>query len=182
RGRLVRTYGGGTAGKGSAGACCGAAHTRRAFDSRAAPAPAAVERKDPQHFRKLPDAALGRGKRMGRTAHPLERTGGALESESRLARTEASQLPRRRPGEADARAHLPLPQAVRRDRATWHLPLRADRHGLEHVAIARRLISRRCIASLPFFSRPQSPGSWNKQNPRAVSIDEGTQLFAAASP
>jgi hypothetical protein len=73
---------------------------------------------------------------MGRAADSLERPCHSLEPKPRSSRREDSEFSRRGFGEASSGARLFLRSFVGRNRATHDLPFRADRNGLEHVAVA----------------------------------------------
>src|SRR5437870_13801100 len=73
---------------------------------------------------------------MSRATDSLERTGYPLEPKSRPARREDSEFSHRRYGQAGCRAQLSLRNDASRNRATCHLPFRANRHGIEHVQVA----------------------------------------------
>src|SRR5215472_16563708 len=89
---------------------------------------------------------------MGGAAHSVERSGGALEQEPRPARRANPQFSGCGFGETGSGAHVSLRDAASWDRATLDLSFRADRHGVEHAAVAGQVgpaqPTMRCVGDL----------------------------------
>src|SRR5579859_1645567 len=136
---LVRPVSCGTRREDNTGARNHSAAPESAHDFRAAPAFASLERTHSPHVCGTSDTQVGCRKRMGRAGYSLDRTRAEMESEPRRSRGAHSQFPCRGSPEASARPRVRLRAAFAWRGRTHHLPLRANRDGAFHAALARQL-------------------------------------------
>jgi len=107
---------------------------------------------------------------MGRAADSLEGTCYSLEPKPRPAAREDSEFSRRGFDEASSGARLFLRNGVPRNRATRDLPFRADRNGLEHVAVAICVVpSSRAMCCGSWTTASVGPLRWKLEKKREAS-------------